>query len=169
MRQRSQQQKFQFHVCSTEHCSLTHHWDCIWHLSEFLCSLIVVCSCKQWKHLLGWLSSRNYSPTSSSAQRGSVTPEIHPEMSQLLPCRNKQWIYWFTSDFLLSLPTFTLYTGFLTWNKGLAYTLGRCLHSRVDVLLRRMDFFKVRAVVEKFFNRISVHFYTLFIISRNQI
>lgn len=49
-----------------------------------------------------------------------------------------------------SYPVLLFTLDFLTWNRGLAYTLVRVKLSRGDVLLRKVDFFKVRAVVEKF-------------------
>lgn len=51
---------------------------------------------------------------------------------------------------LLFLPSFNISTGLLTCNKGAAYTQDKSKALRLGILLKRMDFFKVRVVVEKF-------------------
>lgn len=81
-----------------------------------------------------------------------ISHSWNPSWDEPAPPMQKQavnlcWFQWFPS---CSYPVSLVTLDFLTWNKRLAYTLARCLHSRVDVLLKRMDFFKVRAVVERF-------------------
>lgn len=51
---------------------------------------------------------------------------------------------------LFFLPNFNIYTGLLTWNKGATYTQDKSKALRLDTSLKRMDFFEVRAVAEKF-------------------
>lgn len=51
---------------------------------------------------------------------------------------------------LVFLPNLYIYTGLLTWIKGATYTQDKSKALRLDTSLKRMDFFKVRAVAEKF-------------------